>query len=70
MPTFEYGLKDDSPKKMLLIQNYMNSLLENEYFRALPIILEFLSLKQEDWNKKRIEKYNKMKPLPLEISLV
>ena len=70
LPTFEYGLKDDSPKKMLLIQNYMNSLLENEYFRALPIILEFLSLKQEDWNKKRIEKYNKMKPLPLEISLV
>ena len=66
LPTFEFGLKDESPKKMLLIQNYMNSLLEIEYFRALPIILEFLSLKQEDWNKKRIEKYNKMKPLPLE----
>lgn len=66
LPTFEYGLRDDSPKKMLLLQNYINSLLENEYFRALPIILEFLSLKQEDWNKKRIEKYNKMKPLPLE----
>ena len=66
LPTFEFGLKDDSPKKMLLIQNYINSLLEIEYFRALPIILEFLSLKQEDWNKKRIEKYNKMKPLPLE----
>ena len=40
--------------------------MEDKFFRALPIIFEFLSLSQDDWNKKRIEIYNKMKPLPLE----
>ena len=44
----------------------MNCLMENKFFRTLPIIFESLTLSQEDWNKKRIEKYNKMKPLPLE----
>ena len=65
LPSFEFGLKDDSPKKMLLIQNYMNSIIQNEFFRSLPIIFEFITLPQEEWNKKRIEKYNKMKPLSL-----
>ena len=65
LPNFEFGLKDDSPKKMLYIQNYMNSLIENKFFRTLPIIFEFLTLSQEEWNKKRVEKYNKMKPLRL-----
>ena len=66
LPNFEFGLKDFSPKKMLLLENYMNCLMENKFFRTLPIIFEFLTLSQEDWNKKRIEKYNKMKQLPLE----
>lgn len=66
LPNFEFGLKDFSPKKMLLLENYMNSLMENKFFRTLPIIYEFLTLSQEDWNKKRIEKYNKMKVLSLE----
>ena len=65
LPSFEFGLKDDSPKKMLYIQNYMNSLVENKYFRSLPIIFEFLTLPQNEWNKKRVEKYNKMKSLSL-----
>ena len=62
LPHFEFGLKDDSPKKMLYIQNYMNSLVESEFFRTLPIVYEFLSLKQEDWNKKRNDIYSKLKP--------
>ena len=66
LPNFEYGLKDYAPKKMLLLQNYISYLMEDKFFRALPIIFEFLSLSQDDWNKKRIEIYNKMKPLPLE----
>ena len=66
LPNFEFGLKDFSPKKMLLLENYMNCLMENKFFRTLHIIFEFLTLSQEDWNKKRIEKYNKMKQLPLE----
>ena len=64
LPHFEFVLKDDSPKKMLYIQNYMNSLVENKFFRTLPIVFEFLTLPQEKWNNKRNE-YMKMKPLPL-----
>ena len=64
LPHFEFGLKDDSAKKMLYIQNYMNSLVENKFFRTLPIVFEFLTLPQEKWNNKRNE-YMKMKPLPL-----
>ena len=60
LPHFEFGLKDDSPKKMLYIQNYMNSLVENIFFRTLPIIYEFLTLPQVKWNSKRME-YAKMK---------
>ena len=66
LPNFEYNLEDYSPKKMLLLENYLNHLIEDKFFRALPIIFEFLSIPQDDWNKKRIEKYNKMKALPLE----
>lgn len=65
LPHFEFGLKDDSPKKMLYIQNYMNSLVENKFFRTLPIVFEFLSLPQEKWNKLRLEKYAKIKPTSL-----
>jgi hypothetical protein len=64
LPHFEFGLKDDSPKKMLYIQNYMNSLIENKFFRTLPIVLEFLTLDQPKWNSKRTE-YQKLKTLPL-----
>ena len=64
LPHFEFGLKDDSPKKILYIQNYMNSLVENRFFRTLPIVWEFLTLEQAKWNSKRLE-YQKMKTLPL-----
>ena len=53
LPHFEFGLKDDSPKKLLYIRNYMNSLIENKFFRTLPIVFEFLTLPQEKWNKLR-----------------
>ena len=65
LPHFEFGLKDDSPKKLLYIQNYMNSLIENKFFRTLPIVFEFLTLPQEKWNKLRLEKYAKIKPSSL-----
>jgi sorting nexin-7/30/sorting nexin-8 len=64
LPHFEFGLKDDSPKKMLYIQNYVNSLIESRFFRTLPIVYEFLTLKQEEWNKKK-DTYSKMKPLAM-----
>ena len=65
LPHFEFGLKDDSTKKMLYIQNYMNSLVENKFFRTLPIVFNFLTLPQEKWNKIRLETYSKIKPSPL-----
>ena len=64
LPHFEFGLKDDSNKKMLYIQNYMNSLVENKFFRTLPIVGDFLTMPQENWNKRRAE-CQKMKTLPL-----
>jgi hypothetical protein len=65
LPHFEFGLKDDSPKKILYLKNYINSVVENKFYRTLPIIYDFLTLKQEEWDKKRLEKYSKLKPLPL-----
>ena len=61
LPHFAYGLKDDSPKKMRYIQNYMNLLIENKYFRTLPIVYDFLTLPQPDWNNKVKTKYSKIK---------
>ena len=61
LPHFAYGLKDDSPKKMRYIQNYMNLLIENKYFRTLPIVYDFLTLPQPDWNNKVKAKYSKIK---------
>ena len=65
LPHFEFGLKDDSPKKILYIQNYVNSLLESKFCRTLPIVYQFLKVPQEEWNKLRLDTYSKMKPLPL-----
>lgn len=64
LPHFEFGLKDDSSKKMFYIQNYMNSLIENKFFWTLPIVLEFLTLDPPNWNNKPTE-YQKLKTLPL-----
>ena len=65
LPRFEFKLKDDSPKKLLYLQNYMNSLVEEKFFRALPIVYDFLSAPQEKWNTLRQDKYSKIKPLVL-----
>lgn len=42
----------------------MNSLIENKFFRTLPIVMEFLTLEQPKWNNK-VTEYKKMKTLPL-----
>ena len=46
---------------MRYIQNYMNLLIENKFFRSLPIVYDFISLSIEDWEKAKIEKYDKIK---------
>jgi len=62
LPQSEFGLKDDSPKKILYLQEYLNTLVENKFFRTLPIVFDFLSLPEKEWNKLRLEKYSKLKP--------
>ena len=62
LPRFEFKLKDDSPKKLLYLQNYMNSLVEEKFFRTLPLVFDFLTLPQEKWNTLRQNKYSKIKP--------
>ena len=61
LPNFTFGLKDDSPKKMRYIQNYLNLLIENKYIRTLEIVYDFLTLPQEEWNNKMKSKYNIIK---------
>ena len=66
LPHFEIGLKDDSPKKLLYFKNYINSLVENKFFRTLPIIYEFLTLPKDQWKLKK-ENYSKLKPYSLSL---
>jgi hypothetical protein len=65
LPHFEFGLKDDSPKKLLYIQNYMNSLVEIKFFRTLPIVFQFLTVPQVNWNILRDNTYSKIKQYPM-----
>ena len=60
-PAFHYGVKDDSPKKLRYIQNYMNLILENKYCRSLPIVKDFLTLELNSWNLKMKNEYSKIK---------
>ena len=59
-PVFHYGVKDDSPKKLRYIQNYMNLLMENIFFRSLPIVYDFLTLSLDDWSQKVKNEYSKI----------
>ena len=40
---------------------YLNALIQSSYFRTLPIIYDFLTKKEEEWEKIKIEKYDKIK---------
>ena len=57
---FPMNLADDSEKKILFLKYYLNSIIEDEYYRSLPIVLDFLSLTQPEWDKKA-KIYQKMK---------
>ena len=61
LPTLFYGLKDDSPQKIIFFQNYLNLLLENKYFRTLPLFYDFITLPKNEWNNKIKYTYNKIK---------
>ena len=59
---FPIGLSDDSEKKVLFLKFYANSLVEDAYYRSLPIIFEFLALPQSEWEKK-VKQYTKIKEI-------
>ena len=60
-PLTSNSTKKDSNNKILDLQFYINSILESSYYRSLPIIYDFLSLSLEDWEKAKLEKYDKIK---------
>lgn len=62
LPKFQITLNDDSEKKLLFLKFYLNSLVEDIYYRSLPIVFDFLSLPQNEWNKKSKE-YKKKKEI-------
>ena len=63
LPPAHYGLKDDSHKKVLYLNFFINSIIKNRYYRSLPLIFDFVSLSQEEWNNKRKSVYKNVKPI-------
>ena len=61
LPTFSFGVKDDSPEKLRFYQNYLNLLIENKYLRTIPIVYDFITLPQNMWNDKAKKVYSKIK---------
>ena len=61
LPTFSFGVKDDSPEKLRFYQNYLNLLIENKYLRTIPIVYDFITLPQNMWNDKAKKVYGKIK---------
>ena len=59
---FPINLSDDSEKKVLFLKFYANSLVEDPYYRSLPIVFDFLSLPQTEWNQKA-KQYSKIKEI-------
>lgn len=62
LSNFPFNLSDDSEKKLLYLKFYINSLVEDRYYRSLPIVKDFLSLPQNEWNRKA-KTYEKMKEI-------
>ena len=46
---------------IIYLNLYLNSLIHNSYFRTIPIFFDFLTKNEEDWEKIKIEKYDKIK---------
>ena len=50
-----------SNNTIIYLNLYLNSLIHNSYFRTLPIFFDFLTKNENDWEKLKIEKYDKIK---------
>lgn len=53
--------KEPGPNGTLLyLKLYLNALLQSSYFRSLSIVYDFLVLNMEEWEKTKVEKYDKI----------
>ena len=50
-----------SNDSIIYLNLYLNSLIQSSYFRTLPIVYDFLTKTEEEWEKIKIEKYDKIK---------
>ena len=50
-----------SSDTIIFLDLYMNSLIQSPYFRTLPIVYDFLTKNEEEWEKIKNENYNKIK---------
>ena len=60
LPKFPSNLGDNSEKKVLFLNYYLNALIEDSYYRSLPIVFNFLNLPQKEWDQ-RVKTYQKVK---------
>lgn len=51
----------NSNETIIYLKLYMNSLIQNPYFRTLSIVYDFLTLSIEEWEKIKINKYDQIK---------
>ena len=51
----------NSNETIIYLKLYMNSLIQNPYFRTLSIVYDFLTLSIEEWEKIKIDKYDQIK---------
>ena len=55
--------KKDFAGTVYILNYYINTLIKSAYFRSLPIVYDFLTLSFEDWERTKIQKYDKIKEL-------
>ena len=62
LPKFPSNLDDNSEEKVLFLNYYLNALIEDSYYRSLPIVFNFINLPQIEWDK-RVRTYQKVKEI-------
>ena len=61
LPPNYIGLKGSSDKKVTYLNLYINSLAGSKFIRSTEIFYDFLSLPQQEFNKKKTDYYDKLK---------
>ena len=61
LPPSHMGLKENSPKVLNYLNKFINALSENSFICSLKIFEDFIKLPQNEFDKKKKEKYDKLK---------